>query len=402
VRAACAEIDLAALTHNLSRIQELAVHSKVLAIVKADAYGHGLEAVVSCLANAAKPADAFGVASFDDAERIRALGIQTRIVVLSGFDEEADFPIIQQLNLDCVIHDHSQLDLLEQARIWPHESCRSGDTTDKSQAARSAINKHDSRLRVWLKIDTGMRRLGFLPSEANAAMKRLQALAFVHPDITVMSHFAQADEIGSNQTALQRCQQQLQQFDQVSSSLHNSFEDGTERAVSLANSGATIAMPAAQRTWIRPGGLLYGLSTHPHLDGAALGFKPVMRLRTRLIATKQVQADDYVGYGDGFRAKTAMRIGIAAIGYGDGYPRHAPSGTPVLVDGKSSQTVGRVSMDLLAVDLSPAPDAQVGSDVVLWGPELPIEIIAKAAQTISYELSCGITRRVRFAHRSIP
>jgi alanine racemase len=391
MRAACAEIDLAALTHNLSRIQALAPHSKVLAIVKADAYGHGLEAIAQALACAQNPADAFGVASFDDAQRIRALGIKSRIVVLSGFDEEADFPIIQQLNLDCVIHDHSQLDLLELARDWPG----------------------NSRLRVWLKIDTGMRRLGFLPGDALSAFKRLKALPYVHPDITLMSHFAQADEIGVgcfaktkqidllsdiNQAAMQRCEQQLQQFNDVTSLLHNNLDHSAEFACSLANSGATISLQSAQGAWVRPGGLLYGLSTHPHLDGAAMGFEPVMRLRTRLISTKQVQAGDYVGYGDGFRATTAMRIGIAAIGYGDGYPRHAPSGTPVFVNCRRSQTVGRVSMDLLAVDVSHLPDAQTGSEVLLWGPELPIESIAKAAQTISYELSCGITRRVRFTY----
>jgi alanine racemase len=377
MRAARAEINLKALARNLERVTLLAPNSKVLAIVKADAYGHGLEAVVQTLNGSSRPADAFGVASLDDAVRIRQLGVQRKIVVLSGFDEEADFELIQQYQLDCVIHDASQIDLLEKISVPERLS-----------------------LRVWLKIDTGMRRLGFLPTAAKGAMERLRKLNCVAPEITLMSHFSQADEIGLTQSintqARDRSLEQIEFFEHCCSSLPNEKSGGME--FSLSNSGATVSLPSAHKSWVRPGGLLYGLSTHTHLIGRELGVEPVMRLRTRLIATKQVNQGDFVGYGNGFQAPHDMRIGIAAIGYGDGYPRHAPSGTPVLVDHQPTKTVGRVSMDLLALDLTHLPQVKAGADVILWGPELPIETIARAAGTISYELSCGITRRVQFQY----
>jgi alanine racemase len=379
MRAARAEINLNALARNLTRIRSLAPHSQILAIVKADAYGHGLEEVVKILATSADAADAFGVASLDDALRIRALGIARKVVVLSGFDEEADFSIIHQHQLDCVIHDDSQIDLLERAKL-----------------------PEGFQLRVWMKIDTGMRRLGFLPSAAGSALKRLKNLACVYPAISLMSHFSQADEIGLPDAidlqAKERSAAQLEVFDACCRSLHNELNFNGD--YSLSNSGATFSLQSAHKNWVRPGGLLYGLSTHVSLTGSELGVEAVMRLRTRLIATKQVNKGDFVGYGNSFQAPDNMLIGIAAIGYGDGYPRHAPSGTPVLVGGQRTETVGRVSMDLLAVDLTAVPHAKVGADVILWGPELPIETIARAAGTISYELSCGITRRVQFQYGS--
>lgn len=372
MRAAVAEINLSALVNNLQQVHVRAPAAKVLAIVKADGYGHGLEAVASALARAPKPADAFGVASIDDALRLRQHGIRERIVLLSGFDEQADFPYIDELNLDCVVHHASQIALLKQARP-------------------------SKPMRIWLKVDTGMRRLGFYPAQLSDVIHQLTALLPPGSEWVVMSHFAQSDEIGARRSlselhAADQSARQIRIFDAIS--LTANYDQ------SLANSGAILGAAEAHRHWVRPGGVLYGLSTHSDACGHELGFSPVMRLSTRLIATKIVEAGDAVGYGGGFIATKRMRIGIAAIGYGDGYPRHASGGAPVWVAGQLSKTVGRVAMDLLSVDLTGIDHAEVGSEVVLWGPELPVETVARAASTISYELTCGITRRVRFRYSS--
>ena len=369
MRAALAEINLSALVQNLQQVRTTAPGSKVLAIVKADGYGHGLEAVASALAQAPQPADAFGVASIDDALRLRQHGITERVVLLSGFDELADFSYIEQLNLDCVVHHPSQIALLLQA-------------------------KPTKPMRIWLKIDSGMRRLGFYPSQLAGVIEQLKSALPPGSQWVVMSHFAQADEIGNRRSlselhASEQSARQVRAFDALAL---------TDYTQSLANSGAILGLPEAHRQWVRPGGVLYGLSTHSDACAHELGFAPVMRLSTRLIATKIIEAGDAVGYGGGFIATKRMRIGIAAIGYGDGYPRHASGGAPVWVAGRISKTVGRVAMDLLSVDLSGIEHAEVGAEVVLWGPELPVEQIARAAGTISYELTCGITRRVRFRY----
>lgn len=370
MRAALAEINLSALIDNLQQLRVRAPAAKVLAIVKADGYGHGLEAIAGALARAPNPADAYGVASIDDALRLRQQGLRERIVLLSGFDELSDFPYITELGLDCVLHHPSQIALLKQARP-------------------------DKPMRIWLKVDTGMRRLGFYPAQLTAVMEELKSLLPQGSEWVLMSHFAQADEIGARQSlselhAAEQSARQIRAFDALG--LSRDF------AQSLANSGAILGAPETHRQWIRPGGLLYGLSTHSDACGQTLGFTPVMRLSTRLIATKTVEAGDAVGYGGGFIATKRMRIGIAAIGYGDGYPRHASGGAPVWVAGQMTRTVGRVAMDLLSVDLSGVEHADVGAEVVLWGPELPVETVARAASTISYELTCGITRRVRFRY----
>lgn len=354
MRAALATVQLAALTQNLARARTLAPKARVMAIVKADGYGHGLERV----ARALSAADAFGVACIEDAERLRGLGMLHRIVLLAGFDEPADLRLVRSLKLDCVLHDPSQLQILQRERGAP--------------------------IRVWLKFDTGMHRLGFPIEQAAALCSQLREMPSVAPDLHVMSHFASADAPTRTST-----EQQM--------ALCLRHAQGLEAGISLANSAALLAFPQSHQQWVRPGGILYGLSSFPGRTGPDLGFVPAMTLSSKLIAIKQLQAGDAVGYGGSFIAPQAMRIGIAAIGYGDGYPRHAASGTPVLVDGQRCGTVGRVSMDLLAIDLTAAPRAQAGSSVVLWGPKLPAELVADAADTISYELTCGVTRRVRFA-----
>ena len=376
MRAAHAEISLSAVRHNLALVQTKAPESRVLAIVKADGYGHGLEAIAQTLARAPRPVDAFGVASIDDAVRLRANGIIERIVLLSGFDEISDLAAIQELALDCVIHHTSQISMLECApRI-----------------------KNTKPIRVWLKLDSGMRRLGFFTDEFAPALQRLRALALIDAEITLMSHFAHADAVGrqtsdAEQAASLQSKAQINTFDQAIA-----LAAPSAHPQSLANSGAILSIPLSHRQWIRPGGVLYGLSTHDQLTGADLGFQPAMRLSTRLVSVKTIQAGDAVGYGGGFVAPCPMRIGIAAIGYGDGYPRHAATGTPVRVAGYLTRIIGRVSMDLLSVDLSSLPNIDVGAEVILWGEELPVERIARAAETISYELTCGVTKRVRFSY----
>jgi len=359
-RTALATIHLGALRRNLARVRELAVDAKVMAVVKADGYGHGLERV----ARALDDADAFGVASLGDGLRLRAAGITKRVVVLSGPDEAGDLSEFRRLGLDAVIHHESQLTWLEA--------------------------DHDARpLRVWLKIDTGMHRLGFAPVQARAAHARLRALANVDAaDIALMTHFAASDEFENALTA-----RQIAAFDAAT--------QGLEGSRSLANSAGVLGWPQAKnadlgQNWVRVGGLLYGLSAVEGKSGVDLRFEPAMTLSAKLIAVNRVARGERVGYAATFECPEDMPVGVAAIGYGDGYPRSAPSGTPVLVEGKRAALAGRVSMDLLAIDLRNVPGAKVGDRVVLWGGDLPIEEIAARAGTISYDLTCGMTKRVLF------
>jgi alanine racemase len=354
-RATSATIHTDALQHNLRRIRALAPRARVLAVVKADGYGHGLERVAAALAAAG--ADAFGVASLDDAERLRAVGIDQRIVLLSGFDEPADLALLRRLRVDAVVHHASQLQMLE-------------------------ADRDPAPLSLWLKIDSGMHRLGFPPAEAMAVHARLRALPQVAAELPLMTHFASSDDPLGAQTRAQ-----IAGFQAATATL------GGPR--SLANSAAVLAWPETHADWIRPGGALYGMSVIAGRSAESFGLEPAMTLSTRLIAINQVARGEAVGYGAAHVCSEDSLIGIAAIGYGDGYPRHAAPGTPVLLNGRRVPLVGRVSMDLLAVDLASQPAARVGDEVVLWGRGLPIETVAEAAGTIAYELACGITRRVR-------
>jgi alanine racemase len=353
-RATSATIHLDALRHNLSLIRRRAPASRVMAVVKADGYGHGLERVAQAL----QGADAFGVAALSDAERLRAVGLSQRVVLLSGPDESSDLGLLRRLHVDAVIHHPSQLELLEQ-------------------------DSGGEPIRTWLKLDTGMHRLGFPATDAREVHARLLKLPAVHPDIVLMSHFARSDEFECAVTA-----EQIRRFDAAVAGLAGEH--------SLSNSAGVLGWPGAHRDWIRPGGALYGLSAVEGATGESMGLEPAMTLSTRLISVKHIEPGDAVGYGGAFLAERPLRIGIAAIGYGDGYPRHAGSGTPVSVGGQLTRTVGRVSMDLMAVDLSDLPDAGVGAPVVAWGRGLPVEVVAQSAGTLGYELACGITRRVRF------
>lgn len=353
-RRVTATIHLGALRANLARVRMLASGARVMAVVKADGYGHGLERVAQALADA----DAFGVASIADGERIRNIGLRNRIIVLSGIDEPDDLLAMRRLELEPVVHHDSQLAWLEA--------------------------EHDRRpLSVWLKIDSGMHRLGFPPARAAEVHARLRALPQIGERIQLMTHFARSDEFGGEATV-----RQIERFD--------ADVDGLTGARSLANSAAILGWPASHADWVRAGGVLYGVSAVAGKTGAEFGFRPAMTLSARLIAINAVARGEAIGYGGAWACPEDMPVGVVAIGYGDGYPRHARAGAPVLLRGRRAGIVGRVSMDLITIDLRGHPDAAVGDQVVLWGPGLPVETIADHAGTIGYELICGMTRRVDF------
>ena len=354
-RATTARIDLAALRGNFARIRACAPGSKVLAVVKADAYGHGLERVARSLDNA----DGFGVSALSEAERLRAAGLKQPIVLLSGFDEPADLPQLRRLDVATAVHHESQLRLLE------------------------AFREPGAPIRAWLKIDSGMHRLGFAPAQAADAHARLRALPQVDEDIVLMTHFASSEDFDGDPTRAQ-----IDCFERAAR--------GLPGAQSTANSAAVLGWPDSHRQWVRAGGALYGLSVAARKAGRDFGLAPVMELSTRLIAINRIARGERVGYSGSWECPEDMDVGVAAIGYGDGYPRTVPSGTPVLVDGVRVPIIGRVSMDLVTLDLRGLPQARVGAPVVLWGPGLPVEEVAAAAGSISYDLTCAITRRVRF------
>lgn len=346
-----------ALHHNLQRVREAAPYARVLSMVKADAYGHGALLVAETLAES----DAFGVAFFDEAVALRASGIQQPIAILEGvFSEVEMFEAVRQ-NFSVVVHQEEQIRFLE--------NCRLSGPID-----------------VWLKMDTGMHRLGFSPEAAVTAYRRIRA-ARVVGTIGLLSHFASADNLDSAQT-----EKQISRFRAVQQVLSK----GGERQLpdSLANSAAILAWPASHGAWVRPGIMLYGGSPFADRTAEELGLRPVMTLTSRLIAVRALKKGEAVGYGATWVAEHDTRIGVIAIGYGDGYPRHARNGTPVLVEGHRVPLVGRVSMDMITVDLGNLP-VEAGADCLLWGDGLSADIVAAHADTISYELFCKVTARVR-------
>lgn len=350
-RPAKALINLPALKSNLEQLKQVAPQSKVLAVIKANGYGHGIERVAQHLSGA----DAFGVASIDEAMLLRQKGFLHRVLLLEGLFRESEIPIVIQNRLDLVIHSEHQLEWLLNAKI-------------------------DIQLSVWIKVDTGMHRLGFDMQQVQSVVSRLENSRndfCIH----LMSHLASADE--KAQELVDFTLEQIQRFDQVTKPYRYSK--------SLANSAATLFYPQSHLQWVRPGIALYGAG--PEKQGLKL--KPVMQLESEVIAVKTVQIGESVGYGNTWRAERKSRIGIVAIGYGDGYPRHAKSGTPVLINGHKMPLVGRVSMDMISVDLTDSlKKVQVGDQVVLWGEHLSVDEVASNAGTIGYELLCAITQRV--------
>ncbi|MGD9508986.1 MAG: alanine racemase [Geminicoccaceae bacterium] len=359
MRPAKAIIDLAALRHNLRAARARAGGARVAAIVKADAYGHGAARVLPALTEA----DMLGVACIEEALALREAGASHSILLMEGVFEADELPLCARLDFQIAVHEPGQLAMLEAARL-------------------------DRPLTVWLDLDTGMNRLGFRPDAADAAYARLRDCPAVG-EVRLMTHFASADEPKDPATRAQ-----IERFAAAAGRL------GLAR--SFCNSAGVLAWPDAHAEWIRPGVMLYGISPMPGRTGPDEGLRPVMTLTTALIAVREVQPGEAVGYGGTWRAAAPSRIGIAALGYADGYPRHAPSGTPVLVAGRPSVTVGRVSMDMLAVDLSDHPQAEVGTPVLLWGQGLPAERVAASAGTIAYELLCRLARRVHVEVRDDP
>jgi alanine racemase len=351
MRPLVARIDNAALAHNLMVAKRLAGRSRVLAVVKANGYGHGLARV----ANALRAADGFAVLSLDEAATIRAQGMSHPIVLLEGFFHADEIPEVARRHLIPVIHREDQIDALARARV-------------------------DHKIDVFLKLNTGMHRLGLARKPWLDALTRLKSLPHIGA-ITLMTHFACADEPEVGIAS------QLAAFNEASQGLAN--------PISLANSAALLRYPETLADWVRPGIMLYGASPFAGQTGADLGLLPVMRLESQIISTQFVRKGEGVGYGHLFTAPHDMRVGIVACGYADGYPRHAPTGTPVMVAGRNTHTLGRVSMDMLHVDLSDIGNAHVGSPVTLWGDGVPVEATAASAGTIAYELLTALASRVR-------
>ncbi len=356
-RATEALINLSALSHNLRRARVAMPGSRVMAVVKANGYGHGFERVAGAL----RSADAFAVACLDEAEQLRESGFAHPINVLEGFYDVDELRRFSRHHIDATIHQQEQIEALERMRI-------------------------ERPLKVWLKIDTGMHRLGIAPDRIAECWERLHACGAVG-GIGLMTHLANADDRSDPTT-----DHQLLAFAGAVGQIKG------ER--SIANSAGILGWPGAGSEWIRPGIMLYGASPFSDTTAVQEGLQPVMTLQTRLIAIRDLAAGERVGYGGTWSSDRPSRIGVAAIGYGDGYPRHAPNGTPVLVEGRRAPIVGRVSMDMITIDLTELPAAEIGDRVVLWGEDLPAEEIAHQAGTIPYELFCQVTRRVKFREQN--
>jgi len=345
-----ARIDSAALTHNLGVARAAAPHAKILAVVKADGYGHGLTRTARSL----RGADGFAVLRLEEAAQLRGEGYSHPIVLLEGFFHPDELPEIARLHLRPVIHRTDQADIL----------------------VRSHLNQ---RVDVLVKLNTGMNRLGLNPKRLPETLATLRAAPNIG-SITLMTHFASADEDSDN------VEQQLARFQAAT--------QGLGLPASLANSAALLRHPQTHTEWVRPGIMLYGASPFAEQTGEDLGLLPAMTLESKLIGVQFVRKGEGVGYGARYIAERDMKIGVVAAGYADGYPRHADTGTPILVGGELTRTLGRVSMDMLNVDLTPVPTAHVGSPVTLWGVGLPVERVAAAAGTISYELLTALAPRV--------
>ena len=345
-----ARIDLSALTFNLSRARHAAPDSRVLAVIKADGYGHGIVAVAGAL----DAADAFAVASLEEALLLREAGINKPVLLLEGVFSADELEAVTRHGFELVVHHEPQLE-------WIQELDKAG-------------------LTVWLKVNSGMNRLGFAPREALEAWDRLAAMPQV-AEQRWMSHFACADDPHHPANTEQE-------------TVFQALCAQRKAPRSLANSAALLSRPSSHYEWVRPGIMLYGASPMMAGQVSPVELKPAMTFSSEVIAIHDCRKGDAIGYGQGWKCPEAMRVGVVAAGYGDGYPRHAPSGTPVLLNGEVVPLVGRVSMDMLCVDLRKQPGAGVGDPVVLWGQGLPVETVAEAAGTISYELLCGVTSRV--------
>lgn len=351
-RANQARLDLSALRHNVAHARTLAPHSKVMCVVKANAYGHGAVTIASALDPLT---DALAVASIEEALELRESGIRAPILLLEGAFEAKELLIAAQLNFWVTISNEVQLQWLEQVQL-------------------------STPIRCWLKVDTGMRRLGVIPTELEPFYRRLMACRNAHQDTIIYTHFACADDLQNTATA-----EQLKQFEVITA--------GIPAARSTANSAGILGWPQSHLDWVRPGYMLYGNSPFAAEHSNTQNLRPVMTLSSAVIALRDVAVGDSVGYGAHWTATRTSRIATVSIGYGDGYPRRAPNGTPVLINGQRAPLAGRVSMDMITVDVTDLPAVQLGDEVTLWGTGLAISEIASHADTLGYELTTRMPAR---------
>jgi len=346
-----------ALRHNLSVARERGGEAGVMAVVKADGYGHGLEWVAGVLEEGG--ANAFGVVCIEEGVRLRDAGVRAPIFILQGFFREEELRAAEALDLGLVLHRPDQVQAVVQ---------RSGDAFPLS---------------CFLKVDSGMHRLGVAPAEVAPLARSLAAA----PNVRwygLLSHMARADMPDDPYN-----QRQLAALRTTADDLPGAT------GLSLANSAALLSRPDACLDWVRPGLMLYGASPFPGQEGEALGLAPVLRLESEVVAVRELAAGDWLGYGTAFQAERATRVGAVPVGYGDGYPRHLGTGTPVRVNGVATRTLGTVCMDMVFVDLDPVPEAAEGAEVELIGPGVPAERLARKAGTIPYEILCGLRSRLR-------
>ncbi len=349
MRPARALIDLSALRHNYQLARET-TGAKALAVIKADAYGHGAVRVAQALET---QADGFAVACIEEALELRQAGIRGPVLLLEGFFEAEELGLIVEHDFWCVIHSLWQLEAIEKANIG-------------------------KPLNIWLKMDSGMHRVGIHPTEYKAAYQRLLATGKT-AKVVLMTHFARADELGSARTE-----------EQVA--IFQSTREGLAAEVSLRNSPGVMGWPNVPSDWVRPGIMLYGATPFDQPQSVADRLQPVMTLESKVICVRELPAGEPVGYGGAFVTDRNMRIGVVAMGYADGYPRQAPTGTPVMIDGQRSQLLGRVSMDMLCVDLTHVAGAGLGSRVELWGKNVLASEVAASAGTIPYQIFCNLKR----------
>ncbi|MEC5317327.1 alanine racemase [Brenneria populi subsp. brevivirga] len=356
MKTATAVVNLRALRHNLQRIRELAPQCRLVAVVKANAYGHGLIEAARALCHA----DAYGVARLSEALQLREAGIAKPILLLEGFFSADELALAAEHRLESAVHSVEQLAALEAADL-------------------------PRPIRVWMKLDTGMHRLGVLPERAEAFYQRLAQCRNVVQPVNVMSHFCRADEPQAGTT-----ERQLACFD--------AFTRGKPGAQSIAASGGILLWPQAHRDQIRPGIVLYGVSPTERESAADFGLQPAMTFTSHLIAVREHKAGQPVGYGSTWTSERDTKLGVVAIGYGDGYPRSAPAGTPVWINGREAPLAGRVSMDMITVDLGPDAQDRVGDRAVVWGDVLPVEKIAAHTGISAYELITRLTQRARLEY----
>jgi alanine racemase len=348
-----ATVSAGALAHNLTIAKAYAGGAKIWAVLKANAYGHGLERA----ARALEAADGFAVLDFQEAARLRVAGVAKPILMLEGFFKPADIPLLAKYGLTPVVHNPEQVELLKAADLG-------------------------GEIEVYLKVNSGMNRLGFPVDGLRAAYNTVRMHRQVRK-VALMTHFADADGPGGVKAQLDWLEEMVRPIEGLAQATR-----------SLANSAALIRFAEARGDWARPGIMLYGCSPFADETAAQLDLQPAMTLTSELIATQHLAPGERIGYGFSYEAVGEMSIGVVACGYADGYPRHAPTGTPVLVNGKRTRTVGRVSMDMICIDISDVHDAYIGSPVTLWGAGLSADEVAAAAGTVSYELLCALSPRV--------